>query len=75
MIPNREEWNNYSNEPLKFYEVTGDHFSIFKLPETIEFAKIFDRVLTPAAMKGNHRITSMNCQKGLEKNINPLNLN
>jgi thioesterase domain-containing protein/acyl carrier protein len=44
VIPNREQWNNYCQEPLKFFEVMGDHFSIFELPETIQFAKLFDRV-------------------------------
>jgi thioesterase domain-containing protein/acyl carrier protein len=48
VIPNRKKWKTYCREPLKFYEVNGDHFSIFQLPATVEFAKTFDRVVSQA---------------------------
>jgi tyrocidine synthetase-3 len=45
VIHNRDEWNKYIDCPLKFYEVTGDHFSIFKPPNALPFGRIFSRVM------------------------------
>jgi fengycin family lipopeptide synthetase D len=43
-ISNKNLWSNYCSKPIAFYEVEGDHFSIFEIPETLEFAKLFNRV-------------------------------
>jgi fengycin family lipopeptide synthetase D len=40
-VDNKDKWNIYTSKPVKFYEVTGDNYSIFKMPQTVEFAKIF----------------------------------
>jgi amino acid adenylation domain-containing protein len=37
----KESWNAYCDMPIKFYEIPGDHYSIFKMPQVLEFAKIF----------------------------------
>jgi amino acid adenylation domain-containing protein len=42
---NAEKWNVYCKEPIRIYHITGDHYSIFKVPGVIEFAKLFDRVI------------------------------
>ncbi|MDQ1353567.1 MAG: hypothetical protein QG657_3873 [Acidobacteriota bacterium] len=38
---NREGWNGYSSQPIVFYEIPGDHFTILKLPEVAGLAKVF----------------------------------
>jgi amino acid adenylation domain-containing protein len=48
---NRTDWNKYCHQPVKFHKVTGDHFSIFKNPEVIEFAKVFDEAIRESKMK------------------------
>jgi thioesterase domain-containing protein/acyl carrier protein len=40
-----ENWSEYACKPLKFYEVTGDHYSIFKSPGVIDFAEKFGKTL------------------------------
>jgi thioesterase domain-containing protein/acyl carrier protein len=44
-IRNRQQWNNYSCKPMQFYEVPGDHFSMFEMPHAPAFAKLFDSFL------------------------------
>jgi amino acid adenylation domain-containing protein len=44
-IFNREKWHSYCQEPLRYYHITGDHFSIFKAPEVAGFARTFNEVL------------------------------
>jgi thioesterase domain-containing protein len=41
----KEHWNKYCTQPVEFYEVRGDHFSIFKRPNVVEFAQIFAEAL------------------------------
>jgi thioesterase domain-containing protein/acyl carrier protein len=41
----KPSWNNYSVNPMKLYEIDGDHFSIFKMPHVETLAKIFDTIL------------------------------
>jgi thioesterase domain-containing protein/acyl carrier protein len=38
-------WKRYTLTPVKFYEIAGDHFSIFRMPQVTGFSKIFGRVL------------------------------
>jgi surfactin family lipopeptide synthetase A/fengycin family lipopeptide synthetase D len=40
-----ENWKNYSLQSTTFYEVQGNHYSIFKLPAVKEFAKIFEKII------------------------------
>ena len=40
MIP-KAYWNKFTNSPIKYLEIEGDHFSIFRLPGTSNFAKMF----------------------------------
>jgi tyrocidine synthetase-3 len=37
----KKRWNGYCKESIKFYEIKGDHYSIFRRPRVLEFAKIF----------------------------------
>ena len=41
----KEHWNKYCTQPAEFYEVTGNHFSIFKKPNVVEFTQIFSEAL------------------------------
>ncbi|NIM16730.1 MAG: amino acid adenylation domain-containing protein, partial [Candidatus Aminicenantes bacterium] len=41
----KDNWNDYSRNPITFCEVTGDHFSIFKVPQVVELAKAFGRIV------------------------------
>ena len=50
-IQNRTDWNKYCHQPIKFHKLIGDHFSIFKNPEVVEFAKIFDEAIRNSKMK------------------------
>lgn len=47
-IENKNDWQKYSHNPLKFHEIDGNHFSIFKMPEVVSFTKLFDKVLQTA---------------------------
>jgi amino acid adenylation domain-containing protein len=49
-IIKEEDWSKYCHR-IKYYEITGDHFIIFKLPHVVSIAKIFDDILAnlPAA--------------------------
>jgi amino acid adenylation domain-containing protein len=40
-----EKWQNYCREPLKLYDIAGDHFSIFRNPRVAAFARLFERVM------------------------------
>jgi amino acid adenylation domain-containing protein len=44
-ITNRDNWNIYSQKSFKFYEIEGDHFSIFKPPHVSVFAGVFNKAL------------------------------
>jgi amino acid adenylation domain-containing protein len=44
-ITNRDNWNIYSQKSFKFYEIEGDHFSIFKPPHVAVFAGVFNKAL------------------------------
>ncbi len=47
----KERWNHWCCQPVKFYEVSGDHFSILKVPQVEHFAKLFDNVMKNLAAK------------------------
>jgi amino acid adenylation domain-containing protein len=49
-IENKNDWQKYSHNPLKFHEINGNHFSIFKMPEVESFTKLFDKVLNTVLM-------------------------
>jgi tyrocidine synthetase-3 len=42
------KWDIYSNKPIKYYEVTGDHYSIMKMPGVLRLAKLFGKVMKEA---------------------------
>jgi amino acid adenylation domain-containing protein/FkbM family methyltransferase len=42
-VKNRQMWSDYCREKIKFYEVEGDHFSIFQLPQVARFVKRFEK--------------------------------
>jgi amino acid adenylation domain-containing protein len=44
-IIDRKQWNQYTDTHVKMYEITGDHYSIFKMPNVKEFAELFDNIL------------------------------
>jgi hypothetical protein len=44
-VTNRDNWNIYTQQPFKFYEIEGDHFSVFKPPHVSAFAGIFNKTL------------------------------
>lgn len=39
------KWNGYCKGPIRIYEIPGDHFSIFKNPGVVTFAKLFDEII------------------------------
>jgi thioesterase domain-containing protein/acyl carrier protein len=41
----KESWNDYCNKPIRFYEISGDHYSIFKRPKVIEFSDFFGKII------------------------------
>ncbi|MCP5103970.1 MAG: amino acid adenylation domain-containing protein, partial [bacterium] len=41
---NKEEWPSYFKRPVSFFDIGGDHFSIFKAPDVDAFARTFSRV-------------------------------
>jgi amino acid adenylation domain-containing protein len=41
----KDYWSDISINPIKFYEVIGDHVSIFKKPQVKAFAKKFQRII------------------------------
>jgi thioesterase domain-containing protein len=38
----KKRWNDYCGKSIKFYEITGDHFSILKMPQVLELSKVVD---------------------------------
>ncbi len=40
-----EQWSKYSVNPINSFEVEGDHFSIFKSPQVVRFAELFEKTL------------------------------
>ena len=42
---NPRNWQEYCRQPVQFYEVSGDHYSILKSPHVIEFAKKFTNIM------------------------------
>ena len=41
-------WKKYCCQSIKYYTISGDHFSIFKMPNVVELAEVFDKVLHAA---------------------------
>jgi amino acid adenylation domain-containing protein len=41
----KEYWKQYTGGDMTFYEIAGDHFSLFKMPAVITFAKKFTTIL------------------------------
>jgi thioesterase domain-containing protein/acyl carrier protein len=41
----KDQWDEYTNQPLKSFEIPGDHFSIFRKPAVLKMAEIFKREL------------------------------
>ena len=39
-----DKWNNYSRQPVIFYEIKGDHYSILTLPGVIDLAARFGEI-------------------------------
>lgn len=42
---NKLNWGDYSNKPVKTIEVAGNHYSVLKMPNVVEFAKTFEKEL------------------------------
>lgn len=38
-------WNAYCHNSITSYEISGDHFSIFKMPDAARFVELFERIL------------------------------
>ena len=64
-IPGRDKWNAYCKEPFKFYEVPGDHFSIFRPPHVGAFARIFNHTLKNRTEKQLETRENNNCIYGI----------
>ncbi|NIM15512.1 MAG: AMP-binding protein, partial [Candidatus Aminicenantes bacterium] len=41
----KEDWNCYCSQPVMAYEINGDHYSIFNIPEVVSFAKKFNETI------------------------------
>jgi tyrocidine synthetase-3 len=41
----QDSWDDYCINPIKSFERTGDHFSIFNKPKVVQTAKIFNNVM------------------------------
>ncbi|MCP4153591.1 MAG: hypothetical protein GY757_38035, partial [bacterium] len=41
----RKQWKTYCTKPVKYFEIPGDHFSIFQQPGVQELAEAFNRIL------------------------------
>ncbi len=46
------QWKKYCRTAIHYYTVSGDHFSIFKSPDVVEFVQLFENVLRTAADTG-----------------------
>ncbi len=42
---NIRQWNQFTTRPPRFYEITGDHYSIFAKPDVVEAAKRFNHII------------------------------
>jgi amino acid adenylation domain-containing protein len=42
---NEKLWNQYCRKAVRYYEVAGDHFSIFKHPDIIGLTEVFDKAI------------------------------
>ncbi len=42
-------WSGYFSSPLELHEVSGDHISIFRLPDVVDFAARFNEVINREA--------------------------
>jgi tyrocidine synthetase-3 len=40
----QESWNDYCREPIRSYEIPGDHFSIFRKPGVDKTIRVFENV-------------------------------
>jgi amino acid adenylation domain-containing protein len=40
-----ENWKHYTRQSTTFYEIQGDHYSIFQPPRVTDFARKFDQIL------------------------------
>jgi len=40
-----KQWNQYTETSAKFFQITGDHLSIFKMPNAQGFAELVDKIL------------------------------
>jgi thioesterase domain-containing protein len=38
-------WKNFAHKGVEFYVIKGDHYSIFRMPQVADFARIFSNVL------------------------------
>jgi len=45
------QWKKYCQKSIKYNTIPGDHFSIFRMPDAVEFAKLFIEVLNAAKEK------------------------
>ncbi|MCU0289616.1 MAG: non-ribosomal peptide synthetase, partial [Acidobacteria bacterium] len=41
----KQRWNEYCESAIEYYNIPGDHFSIFKMPYIEKFARLFQEVL------------------------------
>jgi acyl transferase domain-containing protein/thioesterase domain-containing protein len=41
----KEHWSTLCSQPIRFHEINGDHFSIFKKPNVVGFAQKFKKAL------------------------------
>lgn len=47
VVKNKNKWKLYSCRPIKFYKVNGDHYSIFKSPDVLEFSERLRQIINP----------------------------
>jgi thioesterase domain-containing protein/acyl carrier protein len=40
----QRQWEKYCHNPITYYTINGDHFSIFKIPGVLELAGIFNKI-------------------------------
>ncbi|HLP47861.1 MAG TPA: thioesterase domain-containing protein, partial [Candidatus Kapabacteria bacterium] len=44
-VVKKEDWNKYATGGINYYEIAGDHFSIFKKPGVIRLSNLFSEIL------------------------------
>jgi len=47
----KEKWQRYSESQVSYYEVHGNHYTIFAKPNVVEFARTFDNVINKRSKK------------------------